>query len=119
VRLLRRAGTALLGRAGGLVAAGAGGLLLATNMLQVWQTRFPTTEVLAQALYVGRCSASSSRCRPAGAGRGLAGLLVGVGWLNRADGVLLVLLAAGAGAALLATRRWDSRATWFAAGCWW
>ena len=44
------------------------------------------------------------------------GLLVGVGWLNRADGLLLVLLAVGLGAALLATRRWDGRATWFAAG---
>ena len=54
--LLRRVGSAMMGeRAGpaaGLVAAGAGGLLLATNMLQVWQTRFPTTEVLAQALYL-------------------------------------------------------------------
>ena len=46
----------------------------------------------------------------------MAGLLVGVGWLNRADGLLLVLLAVGLGAALLATRRWDGRATWFAAG---
>lgn len=115
--VLRRAGTALLGRTGGLVAAGAGGLLLATNMLQVWQTRFPTTEVLAQALYVGALLgivvALQTGWRPAA---GIAGLLVGVGWLNRADGVLLVLLAAGAGAALLALRRWDSRATWFAGG---
>ena len=115
--VLRRAGTALLGRAGGLVAAGAGGLLLATNMLQVWQTRFPTTEVLAQALYVGALLgivvALQTGWRPAA---GIAGLLVGVGWLNRADGVLLVLLAAGTGAALLALRRWDSRATWFAGG---
>jgi len=47
---------------------------------------------------------------------GLAGLLVGVGWLNRADGLLLVLLSAGVGAALLATRRWDSRATWYLGG---
>ena len=56
--VLRRVGDELLGprRAGGaqrgtagLVAAGAGGLLLATNQLQVWQARYPTTEVLAQA----------------------------------------------------------------------
>jgi hypothetical protein len=115
--LLRRVGDPLLGRAGGLAAAGAGGLLLATNLPQVWQSRFPTTEVLAQALYLGALLgvvvALQTGWRPAA---GLAGLLVGVGWLNRADGVLLVLLAVGAGAALLSTRRWDSRATWFAGG---
>jgi len=114
---LRRVGDALLGAPGGLVAAGAGGLLLATNMLQVWQSRFPTTEVLAQALYIGALLgivvALQTGWRPAA---GLAGLAVGVGWLNRADGVLLVLLAVGVGAALLSTRRWDSRATWFAGG---
>lgn len=119
--LLRRVGSAMLaqraGPAAGLVAAGAGGLLLATNMLQVWQTRFPTTEVFAQALYLGALLgivvALQTGWRPAA---GLSGLLVGVGWLNRADGLLLVLLAAGAGAALVATRRWDARATWFAGG---
>lgn len=124
--LLRRLGDALVSRAGpgpvrrraaGLVAAGAGGLLIATNMLQVWQARYPTTEIMAQALYIGALLgvvvALQTGWRPAA---GLAGLLVGVGWLNRADGMLLVLLAAGAGAALIATRRWDSRATWFAAG---
>ncbi|MBC7372675.1 MAG: hypothetical protein H7323_01620, partial [Frankiales bacterium] len=117
VAVLRRAGTAMAGSAAGLIAAGTGGLLLATNMLQVWQTRFPTTEVLAQALYVGALLgivvALQTGWRPAA---GLAGLLVGVGWLNRADGVLLVLLSVGVGAALVATRRWDSRATWYAAG---
>jgi hypothetical protein len=115
--LLRRVGDELLGRAGGFVAAGAGGLLLATNMLQVWQARYPTTEVLAQALYVGALLgivvALRTGWRPAA---GVAGLLVGVGWLNRADGLLLVLLSVGLGAALLATRRWDARATWFAGG---
>ena len=115
--LLRRVGTAMSGRAAGLVAAGAGGLLLATNMLQVWQTRFPTTEVLAQALYLGALLgivvALQTGWRPAA---GIAGLLVGVGWLNRSDGFLLVMMSVGIGAALLATRRWDGRATWFAGG---
>ncbi|MCU1671983.1 MAG: hypothetical protein JWN77_96 [Frankiales bacterium] len=117
VALLRRVGDALAGPTAGLFAAGAGGLLLATNMLEVWQARFPTTEVLAEALYLGALLgivvALQTRWRPAA---GIAGLLVGIGWLNRADGVLLVLLAVGIGCALLATRRWDSRATWFAAG---
>lgn len=115
--VLRRAGTEMAGPAAGLVAAGAGGLLLATNMLQVWQTRFPTTEVLAQALYVGALLgivvALQTGWRPAA---GAAGLLVGISWLNRADGVVLVALSVALGAVLLATRRWDGRATWFAAG---
>ena len=114
---LRRVADELLPSPGGLVAAGAGGLLLATSSLQVWQARYPTTEVLAQALYVGALLgivvALRTGWRPAA---GAAGLLVGVGWLNRADGLLLVLLSVGLGAALLATRRWDARATWFAAG---
>ena len=88
----------------GLVAGLAGGLLLATNMLQVWQTRFPTTEVLAQALYLGALLgvvvALQTGWRPAA---GLSpGCCVGVGWLNRADGVLLVVMAVGVGALLLA-----------------
>jgi hypothetical protein len=113
----RAGGLVTASGAGGLVAAGAGGLLLATNMLQVWQTRYPTTEVISQALYLGALLgvvvALQTGWRPAA---GMAGLLVGVGWLNRPDGLLLFLLSVGAGAALLATRRWDGRATWFAAG---
>jgi hypothetical protein len=117
VALLRRVGNALAGPTAGLVAAGAGGLLLSTNMLEVWQARYPTTEVFAEALYLGALLgivvALQTRWRPAA---GVAGLLVGIGWLNRADGLLLVLLSVGVGAALLVTRRWDSRATWFGAG---
>ena len=117
VALLRRVGEALAGPSAGLVAAGAGGLLLATNMLQVWQARYPTTEVLAEALYLGALLgvvvALQTRWRVAA---GIAGLFVGVGWLNRPDGLLMVMLSVGVGAALLATRRWDARATWFAAG---
>ena len=117
VALLRRVGEALAGPTAGLAAAVAGGLLLATNMLEVWQARFPTTEVLAEALYLaalfGIVVALQTRWRPAA---GFAGLCIGVGWLNRADGLLLVLLALGFGAALLATNRWDGRASWFAAG---
>ena len=117
VALLRRVGNAVAGPVGGLVAAGAGGLLLATNMLEVWQARYPTTEVFAEALFLGALLgiviALQTGWRPAA---GLAGLLVGIGWLNRADGLLLVLLSVGVGAALFSTRRWDARATWFAVG---
>lgn len=117
VALVRRVGTSLLGSTGGLLAAGAAGLLLATNMLQVWQARYPTTEVFAQALYVGVLLgivvALQTGWRPAA---GFAGLMVGIGWLNRADGLLLVALSVALGCALLATRRWDGRATWYAAG---
>jgi hypothetical protein len=117
VALLLRVGEAVAGRTGGLVAGAAGGLLLATNMLEVWQARYPTTEVFAEALYLasllGIVVALQTRWRPAA---GLAGLAVGIGWLNRGDGLLLVLLSLAFGAALLATRRWDARATWYAVG---
>jgi hypothetical protein len=117
VALLRRVGDAVAGPSAALVAAGAGGLLLATNMLQVWQARYPTTEVFAEALYLGALLgvvvALQSRWRAAA---GIAGVSVGVGWLNRPDALQTVMLAVAVGAALLATRRWDARATWFAAG---
>jgi hypothetical protein len=117
VALLRRVAGALLPRGPALFACAAGGLLLATSALQVWQSRYPTTEVLAQALFLGTLLAVvvalQERSRPAA---GLAGLLVGIGWLNRADGVLLVLLGAGALAALVALRRADGRLLWAAGG---
>ncbi len=103
--------------AAGLACGGVAGLLLATNMLEVWQAKYPSSEISAQLLFVGALLglvvALATRWRPAA---GAAGLLVGISFLDRADGVLLILLAAGALAAIIAARRWDARATWFAAG---
>ncbi len=104
-------------RLAGVVAAWAAGLLMATNMMQVWQAKYPTTEILSQVLFLGALLgvllAVQTRWRwPAL----VAGLLVGIGYLTRPDGVLLVLLAAAGLAALWVLRRWDARAGWFSAG---
>ena len=93
------------------------GLLAATNMLQVWQSRLPSTEVLAEAFFVGALLclviALQERYRPAA---GLAGVLTGVSFLNRADAWLLVMMGVGGLAALWVLRRFDGRAMWFGAG---
>jgi hypothetical protein len=104
-------------RLAGVVAAWAAGLLMATNMMQVWQAKYPTTEILSQVLFLGALLgillAVQTRWRwPAL----VAGLLVGIGYLGRADGVLIVLLAVAGLAALWVLRRFDARAGWFAAG---
>ena len=115
--LLRRVGTALAGRSAGLVAAGFGGALMATNMLQVWMSRYPTTEIISQALFLGALLGIvvvlQTGWRPAAA---IGGLSVGVGWLNRADGLLLVLMCLAVGSTLIAARRWNASTTWFATG---
>jgi hypothetical protein len=101
----------------GLVAGGIGGVLLATNMLEVWQAKYPTTEISAQlfllAALLGLIIALQTGWRPSA---GIAGLLTGIGFLDRGDSLIPLLLAAALGAALVATRRWDGRATWFAVG---
>ena len=101
----------------GLACGGILGLLMSTNMLEVWQAKYPSSEISAQMLFVGSLLclvvALTTRWRPAA---GAASLLTGIGFLDRADGVLLVGLAVAALAAIIAVRRWDSRATWFAAG---
>jgi hypothetical protein len=101
----------------GLASGGIAGLLLATNMLEVWQSKYPSSEISAQMLFVGTLLgliiALTTGWRPAA---GAAGLLVGISFLDRADAVLLVGLSTMALAAVIATRRWDSRATWFAVG---
>jgi hypothetical protein len=104
-------------RAFGLPTAGLAGLLLAANMLQVWQAKYPSSETFAQLLVsgalLGVILALQTGWRPAA---GLAGLLVGVAYLARPDSLLLLLLAVAAGCALIVTGRFDARASWFAAG---
>lgn len=104
-------------RIAGPVAAGVAGLLMATNMMQVWQAKYPTTEILSQLLFLGALLgvllAIRTRWRWAAL---VAGVLTGIGYLCRADGLLLVLLCVAALAALWVLRRFDARAGWFAAG---
>lgn len=107
----------LLRRVGGLAAGVFGGILVSTNMLQVWQAKYPTSEVFAEAVFVGALFlvvlAAQERWRPAAF---LAGLLAGVGFLNRADGWLLVMLAAATLAVLAVSRRADGEVAWGVAG---
>ncbi|HVA59307.1 MAG TPA: hypothetical protein VNG13_02075 [Mycobacteriales bacterium] len=111
--LLRRA----VRHRAGLAASAVGGLLLATNMLEVWQAKYPTAEMLSQLLIVSALLAIALALDTGWApAAGLAGLLVGVDWLARADIVLLAAIAVLIGALLVALRRWDSRCWWFVAG---
>jgi transposase len=93
------------------------GALLVSNMMEVWQAKTPASEACAQMLFAGGLLALvvtiSTRWRPAA---GVAGLLVGISFLVRGDGLLQVLMFAALGAVLLALRRWDGRATWAAIG---
>jgi hypothetical protein len=104
-------------RAVGSIEATIVALLLATNMLEVWQAKYPTTEILAQLLIAGALLLAvlsiQLRSSPAAAG---AGVLVGIGWLDRPDGLLLVGMSLVAGAVLWATSRWDRRCTAFSLG---
>jgi hypothetical protein len=100
-----------------LACAGVAGLLLSTNMLEVWHTKYPSSEISAQMLFVGALLALVLALATGWrAAAGAAGVLVGVGFLTRADGFLLILMAAACLATIIALRRWDTRATWFAVG---
>jgi hypothetical protein len=104
-------------RAFGLVAGALAGLLLATNMLEVWHAKYPSSETFTQLLVggalLGVVIALQTRWRVAA---GLAGLLLGLAYLARPDSLLLLLLAVAVGCGLLAAGRFDARAGWFAAG---
>ena len=104
-------------RAFGLLAGALAGLLLATNMLQVWQAKYPSSETFTQLIVsgalLGIMVALQTGWRPAA---GLAGLLLGASYLARPDSLLLILLVLGVGCVLIAAGRFDARAAWFAAG---
>jgi len=101
----------------GAVAGVAAGALVAVNMMEVWQARYPTTEVLSQLLLVGALLGATvamrTGWRPASAA---VGLLASVGFLARPDGILLVGLVAVALGLLVATRQDPSNLRWLAGG---
>lgn len=116
VVLLGTAVRAALDGPEGAVAGVVAGGLLAANMLEVWQARYPTTEVLSQLLFAGTLLGAAVAMRTGwGPAAGAAGLLASVGFLTRPDGILLVGLVAVALGVMVATRR-AAGATWWLAG---
>jgi hypothetical protein len=103
--------------ASSLACGGIAGLLLATNMLEVWQAKYPSSEISAQMLFLGSLLALVLAVATGWrAAAGAAGVLTGIGFLDRGDGVLLVGLAIAGLAVVIAVRRWEPRATCFAVG---
>jgi hypothetical protein len=104
-------------RAFGLLTGSLAGVLLAANMLEVWQAKYQTSEVFTQLLLLGAAFGVVLALRtgwrlPAG----IAGLLLGLSFLARADSLVAILIAVAVGCVLIATGRFDARAGWFAAG---
>ncbi len=104
-------------RAFGWIPALVAAALLSTNMLQVWQAKYPTTEIVTQLFVAGAILALMVSIEtgwrvPAG----LAGFLVAASWLARPDAVLVVLMGLALVAALVALDRADARVWWALAG---
>jgi hypothetical protein len=101
----------------GLPGAWAVALVLPTNMLEVWQAKYPTAEIFGQMLFMaavlGVVLAVRSGWRTAAAA---SGVLVSLGYLERPDGVLMVLFAWVVLGGLYAAGRFDARAVSFTAG---
>jgi len=104
-------------RMAGPVAGTVAAAVLSLNMIQVWQAKYPTTEISTQLLLLlavaGLAVAIDTRWWPPAA---LAGAALGIAWLDRADSLLLVLIAAAALAAAAALGRWGALHTAFALG---
>lgn len=104
-------------RLGGFIAAIVAGAGLATNMLQVWQAKYPSAEIFGQMLFVAGVLAVILAVRHGWRSAAfVGGLMVGLAYLERADGLLTVLVAFGFVSVLIAARRWDSRVTAFFLG---
>ena len=80
-------------RIAGLPAAWLTAALLPTNMLEVWQAKYPSAEIFGQMLFMGTMLgvilAIQMGWRTAAAA---AGVLLGLSYLERADGIVLVLI---------------------------
>jgi hypothetical protein len=93
------------------------GALLVTSMIQVWQAKYPSTEVLAQLLLAGSLLGGVLAIERQWAGGAFAaGLLLGVGFLARPDGFLYILLAAALVGIAVTADRFDRRSVMLGAG---
>ncbi len=96
--------TAVTRRAFGIVVAGIAGVVMATNMVNIFFAKWPSTETLAQLVLAGMALlvilAMETNWAPFAL---LAGVLASISFLNRPDGVLIVFLAVGAIAFAVAT----------------
>ncbi|MFZ9627781.1 MAG: hypothetical protein ACO3C1_00355 [Ilumatobacteraceae bacterium] len=100
-------------RLGGLLPGLAAASVLAVNMMNVWQARYPTAEMLGQVLFVAGLLAFVLAMQRDHRGAGvLAGVFVTAGFLNRGEVMAMVLLVAAgcAVAELLGHRRRIARA---------
>ena len=105
------------GAAFGLLAATVTAGLLAVNELMVWQAKFPTAESLSLFVYTGALLAVAlALSHPLAGGRRPRRGLVGVGFVARPEGIVVVGLAAIVLAGLWVFDRLDGRAWAFAAG---
>lgn len=94
--------------------------LMPTAMLNVWQSKYPTTESFSQMLYLGAALAFLLTVRTGSRPCAwLAGTFATAGFIARPDGIITWLAAIGLLALALATRRWDQRSTWAAVGVAW
>ena len=97
-------------RALGPAAAALTALLLTANAMQVWQAKMPSTEIPMQLVVSGALLAILLSMTTAWTGASfLAGVFVGATFLIRPDGFLVVALAAGFCAVVIALGRADRR----------
>lgn len=94
----------------GTPAAAITGALLVTSMMQVWQAKYPSTEIPAQLFLAGALLGAVLAIERGWAGGAfVTGLLVGVGFMTRPDGFLYVILAAAVAGLVIALGRADRR----------
>lgn len=99
-------------RVAGTATAAVAGALLVTSMIQVWQARYPSTEITAQLLLAGALMAAVLAIDRRWTGAALvAGVALGTGFLARPDGFLYILIAC-AFVALATALGWIDRRAW-------
>jgi hypothetical protein len=97
-------------RASGTAVAIVFAALLITSMMQVWQAKYPSTEILAQFLLAGALLGGVLAVERRWAGGAFAaGVLLTVGFLARPDGFLYIVLTAAVVGMAIAVDRFDRR----------